>query len=277
MKYSIIEGSLNENKEEVTRIQSEGKIIYEVIRIINGFPLFFEEHILRLQHTCKLMNIKYEYSYDIILENIRKLCEANNIYKGNIKIVINSLTNKYALYFIPHSYPTSEQYEYGVKTILYYGERLNPNAKVQDNEFRNRVFNKVEEANAYEAILVDRNGNITEGSKSNIFMIKNEVIITSPINGVLPGITRLKVMKLIKELGIKLEEKCIHENQIQNMDNLFITGTSPKILPIKLVDNIRFGCNNSILRRIMKEFDIFIEKDIDKLRNKHSKGKLIIK
>lgn len=277
MKYCIVQGVLSEDKDLISKIEDKGKIIYEVIRIINGVPLFFKEHMCRLEHTYKIMNIESICSHKIILGYIRELCVANNILEGNIKIIISSLSREYAMYFIPHVYPTEEQYDCGVRTILYYGERNNPNAKVQDNGFRNKVMNKVAEANAYEAILVDRNGYITEGSKSNIFMIKNNLVMTAPVNGVLAGITRLKIMEVINNMGITLEERYIHENNLKEVDALFISGTSPKILPVNSVNNLKFDCGNNIIRGIMKQFEICIKKDIDNLRDVDSKGKLIIK
>ena len=74
-----------------------------------------------------------------------------------------------------HSYPSKEYYKKGVKVILYYGERENPNLKVVSTAFRAKVAEKMKEANAHEALLVDRHGFITEGSKSNFFGIKDKL------------------------------------------------------------------------------------------------------
>ena len=76
-------------------------------------------------------------------------------------------------------------YTEGVKTILYYGERENPNAKIVNDNFRAKVTEEIKKSNAFEAILVDRNGLITEGSKSNIFAIKDGKLITAKAEAVL--------------------------------------------------------------------------------------------
>ncbi len=129
-------------------------------------------------------------------------------------------------------------YSNGVKTILYFGERHNPNAKVIDNSFRGKVNEKIDASSSYEAILVNSKGYITEGSKSNIFMIKGDEIITAPVEGVLPGITRSEIIKACKELGLRVREENIHYEHIKNLDGLFISGTSPKVLPINEVEGI---------------------------------------
>ena len=86
------------------------------------------------------------------------------------------------------------------KNDLYFGERENPNAKIINLSFREKVNKKIREKNAYEAILVDRKGYITEGSKSNIFMIKDNMLLTSPVKAVLPGVTRGEIIDIAEEV-----------------------------------------------------------------------------
>ncbi|WP_425306058.1 aminotransferase class IV [Clostridium neonatale] len=146
-------------------------------------------------------------------------------------------------------------YDNGVKVILYFGERENPNAKIVNDNFRSRVNKEIENNNAYEAILIDRNGFITEGSRSNIFMIKNNVILTSPTKSVLPGVTRKKVIELANQLNLKVEEQEYNYKKINELDGMFISGTSPKILPISSVSDIKLNEKNSIILKLMKAYD----------------------
>ena len=170
------------------------------------------------------------------------------------------------VFSIKHSYPSEDMYKNGVETILYHGERTNPNAKVIDNNFRQKVTDEINKANAFEAILVNSNGFITEGSKSNIFMIKEDTLYTSPLEDVLPGVTRGRIISLAKSLGISFEEKKISFEQLESIDAIFISGTSPKILPISKVDKINFNVENKIMQKLIKSFDEEIKIYINKFR-----------
>ncbi|NRW83701.1 branched-subunit amino acid aminotransferase/4-amino-4-deoxychorismate lyase [Clostridium beijerinckii] len=150
----------------------------------------------------------------------------------------------------------------GVNTILYFGERENPNAKIINDTFRERVNKEIKDNNAYEAILVDSNGHITEGSRSNIFMVKGNKLLTSPVKAVLPGVTRGEIIDIANKVGVEVEEVEYKYSDIDKLDGMFISGTSPKILPIKTVNSINFNADNNLIRKLMKEYDDEIEKYI---------------
>lgn len=242
----------------------EGKSLYEVIRIIDGAPLFLKSHLTRFYNSAKLEGLSLWLDEKDIREKINKLIEVNKVSIGNIKLVFNfNKNNKFLCYFLKHNYPKGLDYKEGVKTILYHGERENPNAKVINMDFRKVVGEKIKEEKVYEAILVDRNGYITEGSKSNIFMIKDGKVITAPVEKVLPGITRQNIIDVCKNLNLKIKEEKVYYKDIDKLDGLFISGTSPKVLPIKFVDNIQFkSSENQLIVRIMKGYNDAMEKDV---------------
>lgn len=260
-KYILYNGDVK-TADEFEKIKPvSSKQIYEVIRIINKKPLFLKEHIERLINSVKITNSKFVITTEIIKNEIEKLVKVNDVIEGNIKIILDN-SNRY-MFFIPHSYPSQDLYSNGVKTILYFGERENPNAKVINDTFRERVNRKLEESNSYEAILVDRNGYITEGSRSNIFMVIDGKIVTSPGNKVLPGITRMKIIQCCNELGLEIEEKELSYKQLDKIEGAFISGTSPKVLPIKSIDELKINSQkNKIINDIKNKFDELIKKDI---------------
>jgi branched-chain amino acid aminotransferase len=244
-----------------------GKSLYEVIRISDGIPIFLMEHLQRLENSAKIMKYTLCISRDEIINAILSLIDKNNVNEGNIKLVINyiskdentenneDLKEVFLAYLIPYSYPSKEQYLQGVKTITYHGERNNPNAKVIDNDFRDKVNIEINSKNAYEAILIDHCGFITEGSRSNIFMVCGNMVYTSMAENVLPGITRQVIIKICKDLNIEFQQRNIHESEIQKLTALFISGTSPMVLPINAVDEFSFNSSkDSIINSIMKEF-----------------------
>ncbi|GAA0061496.1 aminotransferase class IV [Clostridium sp. CTA-1] len=250
----------------------EGKSLYEVIRIIDGAPLFLKSHLERFYNSAKLEGLNLWLAEEEIKENINRLIEINKVSIGNIKLVFNfnkGKNNNFLCYFLKHNYPEDIEYKKGVKTILYHGERENPNAKVINMDFRKIVGEKIKEEKAYEAILVDRNGYITEGSKSNIFMIKDGKVITAPIEKVLPGITRQNIMDVCKNLNLKVEEEKVHYKDIDKLEGLFVSGTSPKVLPIKSVDEIEFkSSENKLILSIMEGYNKAIEEDVKSYKNK---------
>jgi len=258
--YYICDGVISSKEFSEELVTSKGVTLYEVIRVIKGVPLFIEEHLERLESSAKLTNITLKYDNLEIKRQIKLLIEKNKVLEGNVKIIFNhdDKDNFYA-YFIKHKYPTEEMYIKGVETILYHGERETPNAKVINKTFRKKVDERIAAAGVFEAILVDDNGNITEGSKSNIFMVKGKGIITAPIKDVLPGVTRNIIIKLVKSLNFNVIEKNINYKDIFKMDAVFITGTSPKVLPISKIDETNFiSTKNAIVIKIISEYDNLI-------------------
>ncbi|MFW2487054.1 aminotransferase class IV [Clostridium chromiireducens] len=233
----------------------EDKIIYEVLRVINGIPIFLEAHLQRMRNSFKLINEEFPLSYEEISTKIQNVIKDENKYNGNIKITYGINEKKLKVFFIEHFYPTDEMYKNGVDTILYFGERENPNAKIVNDSFREKVNKEIKDNNAYEAILIDNNGNVTEGSKSNIFMIKNNILMTSPTKAVLPGVTRGEIIELAQKLGIQVQEVEYKYTDIDKLDGMFISGTSPKVLPIKTVNSIKLDPANKIIRCLMEEYD----------------------
>ncbi|NFR86516.1 MULTISPECIES: aminotransferase class IV [unclassified Clostridium] len=257
----------NSNIKEINQLENikvPGKVIYEVLRIIHGKPLFLENHLLRMENSFKLINIDQCLDNFKIRNDIENLVRENEKLEGNIKLTYNVNEKVMRIFFINHSYPNEEMYKNGVKTILYFGERENPNAKIVNLNFREKVNIKIKENNAYEAILVDRNGYITEGSKSNIFMVKENVLLTSPIKTVLPGVTRGEIINIAIENGIKVEEVSYKYSDIEKLDGMFISGTSPKILPINQVDSIKMN-SNKIINKLIKCYN---NKIIDYIKSK---------
>lgn len=243
--------------------QQGSHIIYEVIRVIEGKPLFYEAHYDRMVNSCRLSNTKFKISKDSLKKHIESLIKANKFREGNLKITFKGKEEVLRIFFIKHSYPTEDMYDLGVKTILYHGERTNPNAKIINNDFRKDVQEKIKEADAFEAILVNGDNNITEGSKSNIFLIKNDVLFTSRAELVLPGVTRTEIIKVAKKNNIKVVEKNINRDTLEEYDASFISGTSPNILPINEVNEIKYNINNKLLRQLMSLFEDTINGQIE--------------
>ena len=86
-------------------------------------------------------------------------------------------------------------------------------------------------------------------------MVKDNELLTSPIKVVLPGVTRGEIIKIAEKLRIKIKEVEYKYSDIDKLDGMFISGTSPKVLPIKTVNDISLNPNNSIIRKLMIGYD----------------------
>ena len=245
-------------------IVSKGESVYDVIRIINSVPLFFDEHVIRLHDSAKLSGLKLWLAKDEIKNNIVKLININKIVKGNIEIIFNFNSDKtnFIAHSIKHTYPSKNNYKKGVSTITHFAERENPNAKIKNRILRYATNKIIIKNKVFEAILVDKKGYVTEGSRSNIFFIKENKVYTPPVEDVLPGITRKHIISICENLNFELIEQKIFYKDINSFQSAFITGTSPKVLPISNIDNTSFVIQNFILNKILKHFDYEIIKDI---------------
>ncbi|WP_446897260.1 aminotransferase class IV [Clostridium sp. LBM24168] len=263
-KFFLLNDKIKDCKEFKDIYVTEGKSLYEVIRIVDGKPLFLKKHLHRLENSARVSDLKLWISMEDIKERILKLINVNNCIRGNMKLVFNyNYENNFLLYFIKYYYPSIEEYKTGVDTILFFGERENPNAKIINLDFRKQIDIRIKERGVFEAILVDRNGNITEGSRSNVFFVKDRKLITAPLEQVLPGTTRQVVMEVSIKMGIDTIEKKVSYKDIDKFDAVFISGTSPKVLPVKSIDDLKFSSSeNRIVAQIMRAYDKQVHDDI---------------
>jgi branched-chain amino acid aminotransferase len=247
----------------------EGDSIYEVIRLTKGNPVFFHDHMERLAYSVKLQGKEQLASVSEIRKNIISLARSDRKKETNLKIVFNynnGLSN-YVVYFIEPIYPTLEQYRLGVKGILFFAERKDPRSKVINHKLRSSIYHKLILEGGYEAILVNENNLITEGSRSNIFFIKGDVLITAPDSAILNGITRKHILDICSERGIQYEFDCINFNDISKYDAVFMTGTSPTVLPFYCIGDKYFNVKHSLIEMLRKLYVVKIENSIMDFRS----------
>lgn len=228
------------------------KGIYEVVRVIDGIPLFFEDHYARFCRSAEIAGISLGFEEAGLARLLRKLIDKNATKEGNILI---SKDKNLVAHFISHNYPTDKMYNEGVVCRLLFAERANPNAKVLHTEARQKANKLLAESGCYEVLLVDHNGFVTEGSRSNVFFVSGDKIFTAPRSQVLLGITRQKAIETARSLQTEVVEKEIHTSELQQFDAAFITGTSPKILPIREIEEFTFDSQNPLVARLMDAFN----------------------
>ncbi len=251
-KKFILNGNLQPAEMFDKSLVYEGDSVYEVLRMVKGNPIFFPDHIERLVSSVKLQKKKFLSDIPTLRKAIISLTRSDKKLESNLKIVFNYNNGvaNFLVYFIESSYPTEKQYRNGVKGVLFFAERKDPESKVINHKLKSDVYHKLILEGGYEAILVNENNLITEGSKSNIFFLRGETLVTAPDNFVLSGITRKKILEICTENKISVEFSFVKVDDIKEYDGVFMTGTSPMVLPFNCIDDTLFNVKFPLIERL---------------------------
>ncbi|MGF7139794.1 aminotransferase class IV [Roseimarinus sediminis] len=243
--------------------------VYEVLRLICFVPLFWDDHWQRLLASCRLMGCTLEARSNEMLDRVISLAKANHVAEGNVMITIFIGSEKPGILirFIPHVYPTEQQYEGGIEAGVLHAERVRPPAKVVQSTVRQAANQIIAETGVYEVLLLNRNNELTEGSRSNLVLISNNELYTAPLKQVLRGITLTRVLELSRKLNYPIHFKAFTLEQLEQADALFITGTSPKVLPVCCIGQYHFNVKHPILQTLVKEYNILMDAEIKKRRS----------
>lgn len=240
-------------------------IYYEVIRIIGGKFLFLDDHLLRLRHSIINTGLIFP-GEDSIRESLKTLLKENHFHDANIRICLQKASSPnpdLLCYFVPWVYPDEDTYLSGVQLITHAHERPNPGIKKWDDNFRTNVKIQIHEHGVYEALLLNQQAEITEGSRSNVFFIDEQNrLITPPEKNILPGITRKYVLQICREENIPIEERPVSVRELGTLEACFISGTSPRVLPVRQVDNFQFRPDHPVVRKIMERFESILNNNL---------------
>jgi branched-chain amino acid aminotransferase len=270
-KKFILNGELQPADFFDNSLVYEGDSVYEVIRMIKGSPVFFSDHLERLSSSVNIQGKEMLADFQSLRRAIITLTRSDRMKETNLKIVFNfnNGVGNYLIYFIEPMYPTPEQYRKGVKGILFHAERKNPGSKVINHKLRSAIYHRLIMEGAYEALLINEDNMITEGSRSNIFFLKGETLVTAPDNLILNGITRKHILGICRDQLIRVEMKCIGINDISAYDAVFMTGTSPMVLPFCSINDISYRVEVPILKRLRELYLIRAEESIRLFRNEY--------
>lgn len=264
-KKFILNGKLQSSDHFDNSLVYEGDSVYEVLRMVKGLPVFFYDHMDRLETSVMLQNKKMLADRNSLRRDIIKLSKTEKKKEINLKIVFNYNNNSenYLIYYIEPIYPSEEQFKKGVKGILYHAERKHPESKVINHKLRSSIYHKLILEGGYEALLVNEENCVTEGSRSNIFFLKGEKLVTAPDDKILSGITRKYVLEICREQNIDVEFRCVNVDEIGDFDAVFMTGTSPTVLQFCCVNDIYFNVRMPFIVRLR---ELYLRKVEESLR-----------
>ncbi len=232
-----------------------GDSIYEVFYSENGSFIFLDEHIERLYHSAYLLDLQFSWTKEQIVAQILRTASESKIKDAYMRLVVTrgvgaltldpgqSVGNNY-VYIIDNKpvYP-SNLYDQGVhlfisKVLKTDKRSVNPEAK--SGNYLNNVMamHEAKKQGADDALLVNSRNEITEGTTFNLWMSKENKVLTPAItSGLLQGITRQKVIEICQKENINFEETIIKPSQLLEADEVFITSSTRGIMPVGRIND----------------------------------------
>jgi len=219
-----------------------------------------EDHVSRLFESAKIMDFKIPYTQKELVQACVDICKANGFDECYVRPIVFLGDGPLGVY--PGEDPTFEVailvWEWGA----YLGDRgIKEGARLKISSYARPQVNSImtkgkitghyitgvlakREAKSLgydEALLLDKDGYMAEGSGENLFMIKNGVVKTTPLTSILNGITRQTVIEYFSHQGLAVQEQRFTRDELVCADEVFMTGTAAEITPIQSVDNRLIG------------------------------------
>jgi len=239
-----------------------GDGVFEGIRSYGCLVFKLREHIDRLYASAQGISLKIPMQKKEMERAIVGTLKANKLKDAYIRAVVTRgegdlgldprncrhatvfiITDKIALY-------PAELYHKGLKIVTVPTRRNIPealNPQIKSLNYLNNILGKIEAINAGvpEALMLDQNGFVTECTGDNIFMIKDDVLVTPPVSvGVLNGITRGAVLEVAAKAGLKTCERMVTRFELYVADEVFLTGTAAELIPVVMIDGRLIGAGN---------------------------------
>lgn len=241
-----------------------GSSIFEGIRCYetpNGPAIFrLREHLRRMVDTCRVYRTELRHGTEELAEAAGELIRRNGlnacylrpmVVRGYGAVGMLPYASEAELFMVCWSWGTylgEGALENGVDACVSTWARPAPNtypamAKVAGNYLGSQLSKMEAHANGFaEAIALTPDGMLSEGTGQNLFLVRDGVLLTPPVDGtLLPGITRDSVLRIARDAGIPVIERPIPREMLYMADEVFFTGTAAEVTPIRSVDRIPVG------------------------------------
>ncbi|ABO67936.1 MULTISPECIES: branched-chain-amino-acid transaminase [Geobacillus] len=251
-----------------------GDGVFEGIRVYSGNVFRLEEHIDRLYNSAKSIMLNIPYTKDEMINHVLETVRRNGYQDAYIRLVVSRgvgdlgldpykcKSPQVVIIVEPLALFPKHLYETGIEVVTVATRRnrsdvLSP--KVKSLNYLNNVLVKIEAhlANVSEALILNDQGYVAEGSGDNIFIVKNGVVYTPPgYVGALEGITRQAIIEIAEELGYTVKEEPFTRHDVYVADEVFLTGTAAEVISVIKVDGrtIGDGTPGPHTKRLLEEF-----------------------
>lgn len=232
-----------------------GASVYETLRTYDGVPFLVARHLKRLRESASALGIDIDVSDETLTRRLQETLEASANAESSVRIVVSAgvgaidyrqgstKTPTIVIVVRPlQSFPDSLYQEGATASFvsIMRAGRGNLSPRIKSSNLLNNLMalRQAHERGAYEALMLNPQGEVCEGSMSNVFVVTDATIATPPISaGILEGITRELVLSIAREGGFELEEKTVLPDELLGADEVFITASSRQVVPIVKVDN----------------------------------------
>lgn len=250
----------------------------------NGKSAIFRlrEHVDRLFASAHIILLEIPFTPEQIRDAIRKTLVINHLAEGYIRPIVFIGEGEMGLFVRSNPihvaiavwswgpYLGEEGLKKGIRAKVSSFNRHHVNAAMSKGKINGYYVNsvlakwEVKKAGYDEAVLLDTEGYVAEGSGENIFIVRNGVLITTPLTSILPGITRDAVLTIARKLDIPVKEVRFTRDEMYIADEMFFTGTAAEITPVREVDDRKVGSGKPgpVTRKVQEAFfDIVRGKD----------------
>ncbi len=269
MKIFYVDGEFVPSEEAVISLNDmivlRGYGIFDFLRTYNKRPFYLKGHIDRLERSGKLTGIELpettERIFEIVMETLKK---NDHNEESNVRLVVSggispdSVTpqgnGKLIVMVTPKLALPDWWYTDGTKIITNPVERYIPGAKSTNYMAAVIALQKSKYEGAIEAIYVDRDNSMLEGTTTNLFTFIGSKLVT-PENGILPGITRQVMLDILKdEFDIELRD--VKKDEIDSFEEVFITASNKEVVPVIQIDDKVIGDGN-VGPRVKRVLELF--------------------
>ncbi len=223
--------------------------VFDLVRTYSGKPFFLKEHIERLRHSASEIGLHVPWTTRELISIVRETLAKNSYRESNIRIVVTGGSSpdfttpqdKPRLLVLVSPLPELPEtwYADGVKIITRVTDRFKPGIKSINYIPATVALEEARRKNAIEALYLDRQDYVLEGTTSNIFAFIGKTLIT-PGRDILSGITRQVVLAVAAE-HFEVQIRDISRQELMQADEVFITGTNKGVVPVAQVDDTVIG------------------------------------
>ena len=257
-----------------------GDGVFEGIRFYHGRALRLAQHVERLYRSARALCLTIPCNEHEITAAIEETIAAYGDPDGYLRMVVTRGAGKLGLN--PKSCPQPNLFiiadelamvsadirARGARVIISATRRLPPDGldpRIKSLNYLNHIMARIEAANAGadEAILLNAQGRVTEGTADNVFIVRAGALYTPPASdGALQGITRALVIELADELGIACEEASLSAYDLYTADECFLTGTGAELIPVREVDGRAFMSSpGPVFARVQLAFHALVRRE----------------